>query len=166
MKLVVAVRYLLIAGALIATSNCRSSNAGLSRFEPVSTDVAYPGLPAATATAATPLSASDRIVIRDGHFYTAGPSSTRVRFFGVSLALSANFPSEADGEALAQRLSALGVNIVRQAAPPMSKTENIWSSHASFAPRRWRESIMQSCRRETVLRSVPRTSRQTSLESA
>lgn len=113
MKLVVAVRYLLIAGALITTSNCRSSNAGLSRFEPISTDLAYPGLPVRPAIPAAPLSASDRIVIRDGHFYTAGSSRTRVRFFGVSLALSANFPSEADGEALAQRLSALGVNIVR-----------------------------------------------------
>jgi hypothetical protein len=113
MKFVVAVRYLLVAGAIIATSNCRSDNADLSRFEPVSADVAQPGLPVGNAAPAAPLRPSDRIVIRDGHFYTTGASRTRVRFFGVSLALSANFPSEADGEAVARRLSALGVNIVR-----------------------------------------------------
>jgi hypothetical protein len=67
-----------------------------------------------------PLSPADRIVVRDTHFYTVGadlqPNTAddkRIRFFGVSLALSANFPSEADGEALARRLANLGVNIVR-----------------------------------------------------
>jgi hypothetical protein len=68
----------------------------------------------------TPLGSADRVVVRDGHFYTVGldrhsdsAGERRVRFFGVSLALSANFPTEAAGEALADRLAALGVNIVR-----------------------------------------------------
>jgi hypothetical protein len=68
----------------------------------------------------TPLGPADRIVVRNGHFYTIGTdlqSNTaddkRIRFFGVSLALSANFPSETDGAALARQLAKLGVNIVR-----------------------------------------------------
>ncbi|CAB3773036.1 hypothetical protein LMG29542_07087 [Paraburkholderia humisilvae] len=77
-----------------------------------------PGLTFNTASGASPLRAQDRVVIRNGHFYTvgeraAGDSGKRIRFFGVSLALSANFPSNEDGEKLAQHLAALGVNIVR-----------------------------------------------------
>jgi hypothetical protein len=68
--------------------------------------------------AAAPLRPQDRVVIHDGHFYTVGNPATaeegnRIRFFGVSLALSANFPNKEDGEALAQQLAALGVNVVR-----------------------------------------------------
>ncbi|MBB3002673.1 hypothetical protein FHX57_005046 [Paraburkholderia tropica] len=64
------------------------------------------------------LGPDDRIVIRGGHFYTVGSANStlrgrRVKLFGVSLALAANFPSAADGEVLAQRLAKLGVNIVR-----------------------------------------------------
>lgn len=67
-----------------------------------------------------PLGPTDRVVVRNGHFFTVGadlqPNSAddkRIRLFGVSLALSANFPSKTDGEALATRLAKLGVNIVR-----------------------------------------------------
>lgn len=66
---------------------------------------------------AQPLTEIDQVGIRDGHFYTglgkAGGRIQRVRFFGVNLALSANFPSPDEGERLARRLASLGVNIVR-----------------------------------------------------
>ncbi len=64
------------------------------------------------------LGPNDRVIVRDGHFYTSGEAgeagaNQRIRFFGVNLALSANFPSADDGEALASRLAELGVNLVR-----------------------------------------------------
>lgn len=80
-----------------------------------------------------PLTEQDRISVRDGHFY-AGPKgktseARRVRFFGVNLALSANFPSPEEAEKLSRRLESLGVNIVRlhaidQQAGPDPKRPN------------------------------------------
>ncbi|SIT48042.1 conserved hypothetical protein [Paraburkholderia piptadeniae] len=97
---------------------CKSYGADSVRYEAVDATAFKPELVYDTTRAAAPLRAQDRVVIRDGHFYTVGDPATanrgkRIRFFGVSLALSANFPSDDDGEALAQRLAALGVNIVR-----------------------------------------------------
>lgn len=64
-----------------------------------------------------PLAESDRVIVRDGHFYVgSGGKETpekRIRFFGVNLALSANFPSPEDADKLSRRLASLGVNIVR-----------------------------------------------------
>jgi hypothetical protein len=67
-----------------------------------------------------PLTAADRIFVRDGHFYRVGadlkPNTAddeRVRFFGVNMAFGANFPEPADSVRIAKRLRRLGVNLVR-----------------------------------------------------
>jgi hypothetical protein len=67
-----------------------------------------------------PLTAADRVFVKDGHFYTVGIDLTprtrddrRVRFFGVNLAFGANFPVQADAVRIARRLRRLGVNLVR-----------------------------------------------------
>jgi hypothetical protein len=58
-----------------------------------------------------PLTASDRVLVGDGHFYTV--AGQRVRFFGVNLAFGANFPVKEDAVRIARRLRRLGVNLVR-----------------------------------------------------
>ncbi len=67
-----------------------------------------------------PLDASDRLFVRDGHFYRVGPDlapntedDERVRLFGVNLAFGANFPAQSDAARIAKRLRRLGVNLVR-----------------------------------------------------
>jgi hypothetical protein len=67
-----------------------------------------------------PLTAADRVFVRDGHFYRVGPDllpntadDERVRMFGVNLAFGANFPDPADAGRIAKRLRRLGVNLVR-----------------------------------------------------
>lgn len=67
-----------------------------------------------------PLSAADRVFVKDGHFYIAGPDlipdtqdDQRIRFFGVNLAFGANFPVGPDAARIAARLRRLGVNMVR-----------------------------------------------------
>ncbi|WP_134143751.1 hypothetical protein [Paraburkholderia sp. BL6665CI2N2] len=97
---------------------CKFQGSDVVRYEPVDLRVMSPSFVLVTKQSDAALGTSDRIVIRDSHFFTAGTpgipgNRKRVRFFGVSLALSANFPSKTDGEALARRLAALGVNIVR-----------------------------------------------------
>src|SRR5579872_427011 len=58
-----------------------------------------------------PLGAADRVVVKDGHFYTVG--GQRVRFFGVNCAFGASFPEPPDAARIAKRLRRLGVNLVR-----------------------------------------------------
>jgi hypothetical protein len=58
-----------------------------------------------------PLTPSDRVVVKNGHFYTSG--GERVRFFGVNFAFGANFPVEEDAARIARRLRRLGINLVR-----------------------------------------------------
>ncbi|WP_229518042.1 hypothetical protein [Paraburkholderia terrae] len=104
-----------IAAIALVLGGCKSQGADSVRYEALEAATFNPPIVFDTATA---LRSRDRVVIRDGHFYTVGDpvrsdGGKRIRFFGVSLALSANFPSDNDGEALAQRLSAMGVNIVR-----------------------------------------------------
>jgi hypothetical protein len=67
-----------------------------------------------------PLTAADRLFVRDGHFHRVGrdqkPNTAddeRVRLFGVNLCFGANFPAEADAGRIARRLRKLGVNLVR-----------------------------------------------------
>ncbi len=67
-----------------------------------------------------PLEASDRVFIRDGHFYRVGadlkPNTSddeRVRLFGANTVFGANFPEEADARRIARRLRRLGINLVR-----------------------------------------------------
>jgi hypothetical protein len=58
-----------------------------------------------------PLTAADRVLVKNGHFYTAG--GQRVRMFGVNTAFGANFPEPADAPRIAKRLRRLGINLVR-----------------------------------------------------
>lgn len=58
-----------------------------------------------------PLTASDRISVKNGHFVNA--RGERIRFWGVNLAFGANFPEQKDAVRLAKRLRRLGVNLVR-----------------------------------------------------
>jgi hypothetical protein len=67
-----------------------------------------------------PLTAADRVFVRDGHFFTVGPDGKantaddrRIRFFGMNFAFGANFPEEKDAVRIARRLRRLGVNLVR-----------------------------------------------------
>ncbi|MBM3749392.1 MAG: hypothetical protein FJW34_26830, partial [Acidobacteria bacterium] len=67
-----------------------------------------------------PLTAADRLFVRDGHFARVGEDITpftaddeRVRLFGVNLCFGANFPAETDAARIARRLRRLGVNLVR-----------------------------------------------------
>ena len=67
-----------------------------------------------------PLTAEDRIFVRNGHFYRVGldllpgtDDDERVRLFGVSLAFGANFPESQDAARIARRLRRLGINLVR-----------------------------------------------------
>jgi len=67
-----------------------------------------------------PLTAADRVFVKNGHFYRVGQDlapgtadDRRVRFFGVSLAFGANFPTSDDAARIARRLRRLGVNLVR-----------------------------------------------------
>lgn len=107
-----------IAAAAVALCCCRLEGCSSAQYEFVDVgNLKAGGLPGSMLSQA-PLGPEDRVVVRDGHFFTVGNASTtgsgkRVRFFGVSLALSANFPSAFDGDALAKRLATLGVNIVR-----------------------------------------------------
>lgn len=67
-----------------------------------------------------PLTAADRVFVRDGHFYRIGgdgktntPDDTRVRLYGANLSFATNFPSEQDAVRMAKRLRKLGFNAVR-----------------------------------------------------
>jgi hypothetical protein len=67
-----------------------------------------------------PLTAADRLFVRDGHFFRVGPDlkphtedDTRVRLFGANLAFSGNLPSPEDAPRVAKRLRRLGMNVVR-----------------------------------------------------
>lgn len=67
-----------------------------------------------------PLTASDRLVARSGHFFAVGndlkagtADDRRVRLFGVNLVGAANFPEESNARGYAQRLAHLGINLVR-----------------------------------------------------
>lgn len=67
-----------------------------------------------------PLEASDRVFVKQAHFYTLGADLTRdtsddkrLRFFGINLAASANFPTPEMARLLAKRLRRLGFNAVR-----------------------------------------------------
>jgi hypothetical protein len=66
------------------------------------------------------LEASDRVFVRDGHFFRVGgdlkpftDDDERVTLFGMNLAFGANFPETGDAERVARRLRKLGVNLVR-----------------------------------------------------
>lgn len=60
---------------------------------------------------ALPAGGNGFVVARNGHFYEE--KGRRVRFLGVNMVGSANFPSKADAGKVAARLHKFGVNIVR-----------------------------------------------------
>lgn len=109
---------------MLAGFTCTMTSGDTPKYQAVWYQEVFPHRPTGFASLMTlphsALGPSDRVIVKGGHFYRAGtglaepPASTsRIRFFGVNLALSANFPSEADGEKLAERLAALGINLVR-----------------------------------------------------
>ena len=62
-----------------------------------------------------PLTAADRVFVKDGHFYTVGddlvPNTAddqRIRFYGVNLAFGANFPLKDDAARISRRLAPIG----------------------------------------------------------
>lgn len=58
-----------------------------------------------------PLTAADRLQVKDGRFVNA--RGERVRLWGVNLVFGANFPEEQDAARIAKRLRRLAVNLVR-----------------------------------------------------
>jgi hypothetical protein len=83
-------------------------------------------------------------VVHSGHFFKLGPDlvpntedDERVRFFGVNLAFSGNFPEEKDAPRIARRLRKLGVNLVRfhhMDSSPDARAENANSILLSTGP--------------------------------
>lgn len=91
-----------------------------------------------------PIEPKDRVFVRDGHFFKLGADlipgtadDERVRFFGVNLAFSGNFPEEKDAARIARRLRKLGVNLVRSHhmdTQPDARAENANSILLSTGP--------------------------------
>jgi hypothetical protein len=53
---------------------------------------------------------SERVTVRDGHFFRGGQA---IRIWGVNLSFSANFPSHEEAQKVAARLAGSGINSVR-----------------------------------------------------
>lgn len=67
-----------------------------------------------------PLPESQKVVVKDGHFYTPGPDGAmgtpddvRMRWFGINIAGVAAFPPEAQAKPLVATLASWGFNAVR-----------------------------------------------------
>ncbi len=58
----------------------------------------------------TPAGRNGHVVLRDGHFYTG---DRRIRFLGANVVYEGCFPAHDEADALAIKLSRLGVNLVR-----------------------------------------------------
>ena len=65
------------------------------------------------ATAHAPCGVHGRIVVRDGHFEFEKRPGETVRFWGVNISSSANFPDVEKTDAIASHLARLGYNAVR-----------------------------------------------------
>lgn len=75
---------------------------------------------------------SQRLQVRDGHFWSTG---RRVRLWGVNLSFAANFPTHADAVKIAGRMAAAGVNTVRFHHMDTSPWPNgIWDSKDPARP--------------------------------
>ena len=57
-----------------------------------------------------PITPKDRVTVRGGRFVVAATGKP-LRFFGVNLAFSGNFPEPQDAARIAKRLRRLGVNL-------------------------------------------------------
>lgn len=67
-----------------------------------------------------PITVSDRLFVKDGHFFRVGKDSapftsddTRVKLYGINLSFATNFPDQNQALILAKRLKKLGFNAVR-----------------------------------------------------
>jgi hypothetical protein len=69
-----------------------------------------PGVISAAGLLDKPAGKRGPVVARDGHFYTG---DKRIKFVGVNIAFAGNFPPEDKADAVAKRLAAFGVNVVR-----------------------------------------------------
>lgn len=69
-----------------------------------------PGVLSAADLLEKPAGKHGPVVARDGHFYTG---DRRIKFVGVNFAFAGNFPAKEQADALAKRLAAFGVNVVR-----------------------------------------------------
>src|SRR5436190_10556136 len=67
---------------------------------PISFAEGAPGLLSASSLLAKPAGKDGPIVARDGHFYSG---NTRIRFWGVNIAFSGNFPTHDQADKLAAR---------------------------------------------------------------
>ncbi|MEI7475438.1 MAG: hypothetical protein WCK67_11745 [bacterium] len=57
-----------------------------------------------------PIGKEDCLSIKNGHIYS---DSKRIKFIGVNMTFSANFPNHYDAEKIAQRMAKFGINCVR-----------------------------------------------------
>ena len=76
----------------------------------VSFDPDTPGILSARSLLHAPAGKDGFVAVRNGHFYTG---ESRIRFWGVNLCFSANFPEHDSANQLADRLANFGVNCVR-----------------------------------------------------
>lgn len=67
-----------------------------------------------------PLTAADRLFVKNGHFFRAGKDvtpftadDTRVKLYGINLSFATNFPDQNQALVIAKRLKKLGINAVR-----------------------------------------------------
>jgi len=77
---------------------------------PISFAPDAPGLVSAANLIPKPAGKDGSIISRDGHFYSG---QNRIRFWGVNIAFGGNFPTHAEADKLAARLSNFGINAVR-----------------------------------------------------
>jgi hypothetical protein len=119
------VRGLAVASVLVLAQAClAAADPGAFPFvipireaEPTAVDV--------SALNPAPLTAGQRLGVRDGHFVDAG--GRRVRFLGVSVAAGACFPLKADAELIAARMHKYGINCVR-----LHHMDAVWSRPGLF----------------------------------
>ncbi len=98
-----------------------ASMASANDYFPIDVDVnQWRGTPLDFSYLNKRLDSSDRIAVNGADFYRIGADGKvgtkddqPIKFFGVNLAFSANFPDQAQADLLVARLSTLGVNIVR-----------------------------------------------------
>lgn len=108
-------------GLMAAPADGFSGVSSGDRYYPFAVDEdAVQGPPDQSFLNPRPLGPADRVVARDGHFFTVGPDGVpgtaddqRIRFFGASLSYAANFPPEAEAARYARRLRRLGFNAIR-----------------------------------------------------
>ena len=72
-----------------------------------------------------------RVQIKDGHFFFE--NGKRIRFIGFNFPARANMPDHKTAEALAARLTTMGVNVVRVHAADAYVGEKGWSTDPEYS---------------------------------